>query len=279
MELVQEVSGLSGGWVTIKGTLPTLDPEEADLDLLQSQLDAVCGDPLWIDDSSLCTELADSLHVAEARLAINNFDGAASGVMGMGQLLAPNRKPSGSIEDNAYWLLKLNSDHVWNSLPDSLAAAGARLCAKSPSAGVTAYFTVTASGGTLPQSSPLQIGAEQTGVDPLGSSCIEVWALALADTLNVDVTVVADSMTAGYGVDEIVVSGGLDGDTTIAGPTATVITRHDGVTQATILFEIKASQSNPRPTACKALTGTAGLLQEHVEAADGTNTLQREPSC
>jgi hypothetical protein len=104
---------------------PRYFPAEVDLELLQTQLAAVCDEPLWIDDSALCSELADSLRVAEARLAIDDYEGAVVAVKGMGEVLGANRKPSGSIEDNAYWLLKINSDHVWVSVPGALPVAGA----------------------------------------------------------------------------------------------------------------------------------------------------------
>lgn len=87
--------------------------EEMVLDTLAALVDRVCTNPLWIDDSALCTEMGDSLDVAAARLAIVNYEGAAVATKGVGDLAEANRTASGGdVKENAYWLLKINSDYV-----------------------------------------------------------------------------------------------------------------------------------------------------------------------
>lgn len=97
---------------------PRYDSAEVDLDLLQSQVSTVCAAPLWIDSASLCSEILDSLAVAEARLEINDYEGAAVATKGITNLADRNREDrGGEVHDNAYWLLKWNADHIRNSFP------------------------------------------------------------------------------------------------------------------------------------------------------------------
>jgi hypothetical protein len=91
--------------------------EEVDLDLLQSQLVDVCDDPLWIDDSPLCTELTDSLDATESRLGSSDNAGARAALEGVLTILGAEREPSGPIEDNAYWLLHLNAAYILSTIP------------------------------------------------------------------------------------------------------------------------------------------------------------------
>lgn len=87
--------------------------QEMVLDTLAALVDRVCTNPLWIDDPSLCTEMGDSLDAAAARLAIEDFEGAAAATRGVGYLGDVNRAGrGGDVDENAYWLLKINSDHV-----------------------------------------------------------------------------------------------------------------------------------------------------------------------
>jgi hypothetical protein len=109
---------LPGGFrATGVSTAPRYIPSEVTLDLLQSQLSAVCDDPLWIDDSSLCSQLADSLDATESRLASSDNVGAGTALDGVLSILDAEREPSGPIEDNAYWLVSLNAAHVLSTIP------------------------------------------------------------------------------------------------------------------------------------------------------------------
>lgn len=108
---------------------PRFQPGEVDLALLRNQLTTVCTDPLWIDDPTACSAWGDSIDAAQARAGIHNYEGAGQALSGMTLALSSNRVPSGQVEDNAYWLLKLNADHIRNSFPSDPVASVTR-CAK-----------------------------------------------------------------------------------------------------------------------------------------------------
>ena len=102
--------------VTGHAIVPRYFPSEVTLDLLQSERTAVCTDPLWIDDAPLCSELADSLNAADARLAGGDNAGARTALEGVLAILDAEREPMGPIESNAYWLLRMNTEHVRGSI-------------------------------------------------------------------------------------------------------------------------------------------------------------------
>lgn len=96
---------------------PRLMPAEVSIDLVRDQVTAVCSDPLWINDSALCTALADSLDAAEVRLDTGNITGARNAVSAAGDIVYANREPFGPIESNAEWLLRLNLAQLLENLP------------------------------------------------------------------------------------------------------------------------------------------------------------------
>lgn len=226
--------------VTASTVAPRYMPSEVDLDLLQSQASAVCTNPLWITDSTFCALLSDTLDAAEARLAVNNYWGAAIALDTIYSELL-QRQGESYLHDNAFWLLFLNTDAVYADLfPEDAQPAQSTLCAHGPS-GTTAYFTVVSTGDSLLVSSPHAIVAEVPGVDPEGSSCGQIWDFPLFGTELVDVWVRMDSVTAGREIDEIYVSFGMAGDTTIAAPQDSVLVSHDGAKLAEITFHLKTS--------------------------------------
>jgi hypothetical protein len=94
-------------------------PEEVDLALLQSQLDTVCTDPLWLDDSQLCTEFGDLLDLAEDEEGDDNLYGAAAV---LGRLKDRVSEEQASMNSNAFWLLSLNAAQAESNALDSAAA-------------------------------------------------------------------------------------------------------------------------------------------------------------
>ncbi|MGD2046886.1 MAG: hypothetical protein PVH96_11725 [Gemmatimonadota bacterium] len=97
---------------------PKYMPSEITTALLQSQISAVCSDPLWIDDSTLCGALADSLDAAEDRVDSKDYAGARDAVSAAGDIVEANHEPSGEVNDNAYWLLRLNLAQLLENLPN-----------------------------------------------------------------------------------------------------------------------------------------------------------------
>lgn len=229
--------------VTSDAVAPRYMPSEVDMDLLESQADAVCTDPLWITDSSFCTFLGDTLDAAQTRLAVNNYWGAKALLDTVYQHLL-DRQGEPELHDNAFWMLFLNTDEVYqNIVPQHAIEAESTLCAHGPlsPAGTTAFFTITVSGDSLLVTSPHYIVAEVPGVDPEGSSCRKVWDFPLHGTEVVDVSIKMDSVTLGRELDEIYISFGAAGDTTIAAPQDSILISHDGATVSHIIYRLKTS--------------------------------------
>lgn len=219
---------------------PGVEAADLDIDVLQTQLSTVCDDPLWITSAGLCDDYSDSVDVAEARLGINNYEGA--GVALFSTELAMNDDfagGSGDIHPNAYWMLNTNLKHVRESLPQDT-PGGAEVCVKGPEQS-RVRLAMSATGGGLNESTPYRIDIEEIGVDPAGSSCVSMWNIVDGDTLNVDFSVHLDSLDAGLEVDRVFINGGLAGDTTIVAQDS-VMTSHDGITYAMITFQLKSSQ-------------------------------------
>ena len=123
---------------------PRYAPDEVTLDVLRSQRAAVCSDPLWIDDAPVCAELADSLAAADARLASGDNAGAGTALEGVLAILDAEREPTGPIENNAYWLLRLNTDHVLGTIPGAGdVATGSATGGVTPNGTVTSVVTST----------------------------------------------------------------------------------------------------------------------------------------
>jgi hypothetical protein len=100
-----ETSGWSVG--------PRYMPEEVDLALLQSQLDTVCTDPLWLDDSQLCTEFGDLLDMAEDEEGDGNFHGAAAV---LNHLLDRIGDEEAAFDANGYWLMSLSVQQAYENV-------------------------------------------------------------------------------------------------------------------------------------------------------------------
>jgi hypothetical protein len=101
--------------VTGIGVGPRYAPDEVDLDLLESQIDTVCDDPLWLTNSALCAELADSLDAAQARDASNDHWGVLSAVQGVLDIIVANPQ---EMHSNAYYLLGANAGQVIANIND-----------------------------------------------------------------------------------------------------------------------------------------------------------------
>ena len=93
---------------------PRYMPEEVDLELLQIQLTTICSDPLWLDNSGLCTEFDGLLD--EASADYDDLDYYAAAFV-LDHLLDRVNEEQSQFDANGYWLLRLNVqqayDNVW----------------------------------------------------------------------------------------------------------------------------------------------------------------------
>jgi hypothetical protein len=131
--------------VTGSTIAPRYTPEEVTLDLLQSQLTAICDDPLWLDDSQLCTEFGDLLDMAEDEEGDGNFYGAAAV---LNHLLDRIGDEEAAFDPNGYWLMSLNVAQAYENVqtvaesaaflfhfrttPDTIVAPDGRVMSWSP---------------------------------------------------------------------------------------------------------------------------------------------------
>ena len=105
--------------VSASAVAPKYMPSEVELDLLQSQLTAICGSLFWLDNSSLCTEFGDLLDEAEVDETNGSHYGAASV---LGHLSSRVSTEQAEFESSGYWLFSLNVEQARENL---LAAAAA----------------------------------------------------------------------------------------------------------------------------------------------------------
>lgn len=96
---------------------PRYMPEEVDIALLQSQLTAICTDPLWLDSGTLCAEFDAALDSAAAELAGGALYDAA---IGLSDLLDRVEAEQQQMHSNAHWMLYHNIHQAYANL----AAAG-----------------------------------------------------------------------------------------------------------------------------------------------------------
>jgi hypothetical protein len=99
--------------VTGSTIAPRYLPEEVDIELLEGQLDTICADPLWLDDSQLCTEFGDLLDEAADDYSDSNFYGAAAV---LNHLLDRIGDEEAAFDANGYWLMSLNVQQAFENV-------------------------------------------------------------------------------------------------------------------------------------------------------------------
>jgi hypothetical protein len=92
---------------------PRYMPDEVDIDLLQTQLTAICDDPLWLDDSQLCTEFDALLDEAADDYGDSNFYGALAV---LSHLFDRIDEEQAAFDPNGYWLLRKNVPQAYENV-------------------------------------------------------------------------------------------------------------------------------------------------------------------
>ena len=139
--LVASISGLTGGWKSLRAVVPQRQPSQfADpahgLLLVQSDLSEVCGTLGWITNAGVCHSLAEKLDHAAHALARGKPDDAKRRLKSFLHELAaqhrakaeeqeeehedrdhegeaePERERGKHVTDNAFWLLKINAEFI-----------------------------------------------------------------------------------------------------------------------------------------------------------------------
>lgn len=105
-ELIYPLPGSLG--ISIVTVVPRYRAGEVDVALLQEQLGAICQSQRWIEDASVCSELADSLDAVENRLLIPNVDAAKDALIGLSRVLELHTGSDEAIPPPAGLLLRTN---------------------------------------------------------------------------------------------------------------------------------------------------------------------------
>lgn len=94
---------------------PQFTPNEITISLLQNQLNAICSDPLWLNNSMLCSEFSNLLFDAQTSFIMGDAYGAAAKLAELRDRVDAEQV---QMEPEAYWLLYHNvRQSYWNVAP------------------------------------------------------------------------------------------------------------------------------------------------------------------
>jgi FIMAH domain-containing protein len=111
---------------SIRGSTVGIVPFPSDLSLasLLSRLitltDQMCSDVLWITSASVCGSLRAKLQQASQSVTQGDNGGARAQLESFLTQLGAQRGPGLPVNDNAYWLLKVNAEFILNRIPPSV---------------------------------------------------------------------------------------------------------------------------------------------------------------
>lgn len=91
---------------------PTIRPEAMTLDLVRADLARVCGALRWIPDGTVCGPLQATLARAVAAAQRGDRSAARDALRGFVDALESQHGPGKPVNDNAYWLLKVNVEYL-----------------------------------------------------------------------------------------------------------------------------------------------------------------------
>ena len=176
--------------ITSYAIAPGYRPEEITINLLQNQLNAICSEPLWLTNSSLCSEFGNLLLNAynEYHLFNDPYDAALS----LSDLRDRVDAEQAQMEPEAYWLLHYNVRQAYANVvpplkltcaPESVVKAAAQVsCGPTPPPGVpfeiTGWKFVGGSSGEFQVTSPAEPPATWAGLMVVGGP---VWVYGDVD--------------------------------------------------------------------------------------------------
>ena len=98
---------------------PRYTPEEMNLEILLSELHGACRPDLsWIG-TALCSEMAGLIEAAREKVSLDDGRGGADLLHQLRDLLRGSRSPTGTLHENAYWLLDVNARHLARLFSDA----------------------------------------------------------------------------------------------------------------------------------------------------------------
>lgn len=90
----------------------TIRPQDMSLDLLDDDIQQACGTLHWVSERALCGQLRVGLARASAALKHNDRAGAKDALRAFLAELEPQHGSGNLVNDNAYWLLKVNAEYL-----------------------------------------------------------------------------------------------------------------------------------------------------------------------
>lgn len=118
-DVVESLSGLTGGWLTMTTIVPRRDPGLFDdpvqgLAAITGDLTFACGPAGWITSDGVCNSLQAKLRAAQAAVAGNAIENARAALRDfLTELDAQHGTTAGKhVTDNAYSLLKVNVESL-----------------------------------------------------------------------------------------------------------------------------------------------------------------------
>ena len=91
---------------------PTVRPEAMTLGLVRADLAQVCGALRWIPDGAMCGPLQATLARAAAAAQRGDRSAATDALRAFVDALDAQHGPGKPVNDNAYWLLKVNGEYL-----------------------------------------------------------------------------------------------------------------------------------------------------------------------
>lgn len=91
---------------------PMVRPQDMSLKVVQSHLQQVCGSLRWIPDGAVCGSLRSKLEPAIGALQRGDGQAAKGSLRAVLDELEAQHGPGKPVNDNAYWLLKVNGAYL-----------------------------------------------------------------------------------------------------------------------------------------------------------------------
>lgn len=95
---------------------PALHPDSVSIQVLQGFRGRTCTEPRWITDAGVCASLGASLGRAREALAQADRPGARAELRGFVSELEAQHGAGRPVNDNAYWLLRVNAEFLLGRL-------------------------------------------------------------------------------------------------------------------------------------------------------------------
>jgi hypothetical protein len=160
--VINDLSGLDGGWKTVLLPVPGRDPASipnagSGLSILQNDLSRACGALTWITNPQICGSLTGKLQQASHAILQGNNGAARTQLESFLTEITAQHNPAGTlpVNDKAFWLLKVNAEYILSLIPGPVAptlnwAPPAAIVLGTPLSGTQLNATASSGGSPVP---------------------------------------------------------------------------------------------------------------------------------